>query len=102
MTVQEALADFHIISFIITWISSRYGTHSRVHMYIAELAIAAEVIGMYASLAWFVGWNWTRWLVYGATAAVIVCMVAVVLTDGWWMRILGKIVRFLREVIHAF
>ena len=89
--MAEHFAFFHLTAFAVTWLASRIGEHSRVHTNIAEVAIVFEVLGMFSAVGWEAGWSWAQFMARASAVPVVVCFLAVALTDHWWQRMLAKI-----------
>lgn len=83
---------FFVLSFVITYVASRVGEHSKVHRDIAEIAIAFELAGAYASwLRSRYDWDILYDVVGVAFLGTILCFGAVVVTDRWWRRTLERV-----------
>ena len=93
MFSKDFFVVFFLVAFNVTWMSSRLGSHSSIHMILAEIAIAWEVTGLGASLALYVKevkiW---KYLVYIAFIVTILCVISVVFTDSFYIRMYQKFI----------
>ena len=95
MLTPEWSLIFALTTFDITYIASRVGRHSAVHMFLADLAIAAEALTALAALVWMLGGTIAKDVALIGIMVTVACFVAVALTDSWWKRVLERVRRVL-------
>ena len=100
MPEKYFLRDFFLSTFVVTYVASRVGHHSTIHMYIAEIALFLELAGLFLALPWiYLRWEWLTIPLYLIAVSIVLCFLAVMLTDQWYMRTIRKIFAILQYIL---